>query len=338
MISLLQARLGWRCLEDSEDLLVCSTFLRMQFRLNGLSQEERSEFLALFQSRKSFCSEGMSGKLVASIERLYEEGVFVKNREQNLPTAKYNIYDRQIRFFEQFVTQGTGEDLCQEIQNKRVLVVGLGGIGSQLVEQFARVGVKSIVGIDGDVVEESNLARQVLYCRHDIGEKKAIAAKRRLTEIAPNVEFVAVDAMIERTEDIAPYIDNADLVLNGFGYPPSNRLHKTLCGIILMACREKKVPCFLFGGSAFGPIFNGKFLDYSSVFYIQEIQDLSAFQATALRESFQASFSPRVAIVANIAAWEAVRYLGRLPGIDISRNLIILDTLSYQTRIVPLRV
>lgn len=336
MKSTLQARLGWRCREDSEELLVWSAFHRLQFRLNGLSRQERGELLALLEGRSIFSLEDMSGKLSASVESLYEEGVFANVRGGNASLAKSNIFDRQIRFFERFSVKESGEEFCELIQDKRVLVVGLGGIGSHLVEQFARIGIRSIVGIDCDVVEGSNLTRQVLYCRSDIGEKKVFAAKRRIKEINPNVEFIGVDVMVTYARDIVPYMDNVDLVINGFGYAPLRELEKTLCGIILAACRAKKVPCFLFGGSAFGPIFDDGLLEYSSVFNIPEIQDLSVSQSNALRESFQASFSPRVAIVANIASWEAVRYLGNLPGVDLSRNVIILDTLSYQVRIAPL--
>ena len=67
-----------------------------------------------------------------------------------------------------------------EIFDKTILIVGLGGNGTHLALAAARMGFKKIVGVDKDQVSASNLSRQVLYTKHDIGTSKAEAASRSL--------------------------------------------------------------------------------------------------------------------------------------------------------------
>jgi len=91
-------------------------------------------------------------------------------------------YDRNI---------GTlGPDGQRDLLAACVAVVGLGGLGGHVVETLARLGVGRIVGIDSDVFAESNLNRQLLSRRDNLGDSKAEAAARRVARINPAVEFV----------------------------------------------------------------------------------------------------------------------------------------------------
>ena len=98
-----------------------------------------------------------------------------------------NRYSRQELF------QPIGKGGQQQIQEKHVLIVGAGALGTGNAEALARAGVKKITLIDRDYVEWSNLQRQQLYSEKDADKRipKAIAAKKRLHDINHDVKVEA---------------------------------------------------------------------------------------------------------------------------------------------------
>ncbi len=75
----------------------------------------------------------------------------------------------------------------------RVLVVGAGGLGSPLLRLLATSGVEHITVIDDDIVDESNLHRQTLYCDDDVGKSKIECAERVVRELSPGLSVRAVE-------------------------------------------------------------------------------------------------------------------------------------------------
>jgi len=82
-----------------------------------------------------------------------------------------------------------GAEGQMKLLESSVLVVGLGGLGGHVAEMLARSGVGRIAGCDADVVEENNLNRQTFSTLASLGEPKTQAARRRLAEVNPAVEF-----------------------------------------------------------------------------------------------------------------------------------------------------
>ena len=92
----------------------------------------------------------------------------------------------------------TAHDVDRErLARSRVLIVGLGALGTPAARQLAAAGVGTLGLIDPDVVELSNLHRQVLYGMEDLGTRKVDAAQRRLIELHPNLR---VEARAERLQ------------------------------------------------------------------------------------------------------------------------------------------
>jgi len=107
-----------------------------------------------------------------------------------------------------------GSEAQQRLREKTVVVVGVGGLGSPLVQMAARSGIGRLVLIDPDVVSESNIGRQILYTRRHIGMPKVDVAAAFVKEIDPTIEVVA---HIERltAENVDSLLEGADLVLDG---------------------------------------------------------------------------------------------------------------------------
>ncbi len=79
-----------------------------------------------------------------------------------------------------------GEEAMQRLQNARVAVFGVGGVGGYVVEALARSGVGALDLIDNDTVAESNLNRQIIALRSTIGQYKTDVAKARIMDINPD--------------------------------------------------------------------------------------------------------------------------------------------------------
>ena len=99
------------------------------------------------------------------------------------------------------------------LQTSHVLVVGCGGLGGNVIEQLARLGLGHLTVVDGDVFEESNLNRQLLCTTANIGESKALAAAERVSLIDPDIEVRPVPEFITK-ENAAALMADADIVID----------------------------------------------------------------------------------------------------------------------------
>lgn len=130
-----------------------------------------------------------------------------------LNAADLERYAGQIRFFS--ILDRTGKrrlEMQGRLKNARVLVLGLGGLGCNVLTGLAAAGVGFIRGVDGDTVEVSNLNRQVLYDVADIGQPKALAAAAHLRRFNPEITFEPLIEFIESSERIIEISDDVDLI------------------------------------------------------------------------------------------------------------------------------
>lgn len=79
----------------------------------------------------------------------------------------------------------------KRLLESRVLIVGLGGLGGFLCEELARAGAGQILGVDGDVFDQTNLNRQLFCNESDLGKSKAKEAKKRIKKANSSVDFIA---------------------------------------------------------------------------------------------------------------------------------------------------
>lgn len=109
-----------------------------------------------------------------------------------------------------------GFDNAQKIRASRVAVFGLGGVGSYAAEALVRAGVGTLLFVDGDDVEETNLNRQLIATRNTLGMPKAEAAKARALSINPECEIDArklyYDATTADQIDLSRYDFVADCI------------------------------------------------------------------------------------------------------------------------------
>lgn len=111
-----------------------------------------------------------------------------------------------------------GKDTLKKLNQKTVLIVGLGGVGGYAVETLVRSGIGTLVLVDYDTIEESNINRQLIALKSTIGKKKIVAWKERIKEINPNCQVIVKDIFLSKetmdqiTEKIDYIIDACDTI------------------------------------------------------------------------------------------------------------------------------
>lgn len=118
------------------------------------------------------------------------------------------------RYQRQVILPQVGEDGQSLIESARVLVAGCGALGCTIADLLARAGVGSLRLVDRDLVELSNLQRQVLYAEPDVGLAKADAAANRLTAVNSTIDIDAHVTDINPTT-IRTLVDGCDVIVDG---------------------------------------------------------------------------------------------------------------------------
>src|SRR5687767_3813014 len=96
--------------------------------------------------------------------------------------------DEVRRYSRHLIMPNVGVEGQGRLKASKVLLVGTGGLGSPLAMYLAAAGVGTIGLVDYDVVDESNLHRQVIHTTADIGKRKVISAKETINDINPYVD------------------------------------------------------------------------------------------------------------------------------------------------------
>ena len=111
-----------------------------------------------------------------------------------------NIYTR--------TTLLVGENNIEKIKKANVLICGIGGVGSYTLEAIVRAGVLNITIIDKDIVDITNINRQIIALNSTIGMNKVDVAKKRAQDINKNVKIKAIKENITK-ENIENLIDTS---------------------------------------------------------------------------------------------------------------------------------
>jgi len=135
------------------------------------------------------------------------------------------------RYARHVLIPDVGMEGQRRLKNARVLVVGAGGLGSPALMYLAAAGVGTIGVVDDDVVETSNLQRQVVHGVADVGRLKSESAAQTLASVNPLVQVVRHDVRIDSTNALA-IIDGYDVVLDGTDNFPTRYLLNDACVLL----------------------------------------------------------------------------------------------------------
>ena len=122
--------------------------------------------------------------------------------------------DEIARYSRHLIIPDVGMDGQKRLKNARVLVIGAGGLGSPALLYLAAAGVGTLGIVDFDIVDESNLQRQVIHGQSDIDKPKAVSAKESILEINPFVNVVLHQVRLE-SDNVLDIFRDYDLIVDG---------------------------------------------------------------------------------------------------------------------------
>ncbi|HEX8834860.1 MAG TPA: molybdopterin-synthase adenylyltransferase MoeB [Abditibacteriaceae bacterium] len=122
--------------------------------------------------------------------------------------------EQVMRYGRHLIMPEVGVTGQEKINAAKVLLIGAGGLGSPSALYLAASGVGEMTIIDPDVVDLSNLQRQIIHDTHSVGVPKAESAKKRIADINPNVK---VNAIVDRisNDNVRELVRNHDIVVDG---------------------------------------------------------------------------------------------------------------------------
>jgi molybdopterin/thiamine biosynthesis adenylyltransferase len=131
--------------------------------------------------------------------------------------------EQRTRYHRHILLPEVGEAGQQKLLESKVLLLGAGGLGSPAALYLAAAGVGTLGIVDMDVVDASNLQRQILHNVERIGDRKVDSAKKTLTALNPDVNVVTYDVRFG-ADNILDIIDDYDVVVDGTDNFPTRYL------------------------------------------------------------------------------------------------------------------
>lgn len=231
------------------------------------------------------------------------------------------------RYLRNTILPEIGEIGQEKLLKAKILIVGAGGLGSPAIYYLAAAGVGMIGVTDDDVVELSNLQRQIIHNSDDLGRKKVDSAKEKIALLNPEIKIIPYEFRVDKTS-LAKIIDNYDFVLDSTDNFPTRF-------IINEVCHEKKKPLIFAAVKGF--------LGQVSVFksYKDDNPCYACFNPNIPSEGFSLPLSEKGilgAVAGSIGALQAIVTIKEILGIgeNLVGKMMIFDFLKNQERTVKL--
>ncbi len=122
--------------------------------------------------------------------------------------------DQIERYSRHILLKEVGVEGQERLLNSKVLIVGAGGLGAPVALYLAAAGVGTLGIIDGDVVDMSNLQRQVIHFTPDVGRPKVLSAKEKIAQINPDVNVITYETLFTH-ENGLDLIKDYDFIVDG---------------------------------------------------------------------------------------------------------------------------
>jgi molybdopterin/thiamine biosynthesis adenylyltransferase/rhodanese-related sulfurtransferase len=146
-----------------------------------------------------------------------------KNEGRNWSAPRTLSPEQRNRYQRHLLVNEVGEEGQLKLLDSKVLLLGAGGLGSPAALYLAAAGVGTVGIVDMDVVDDSNLQRQILHNVDRIGDRKVDSAKKTLTLLNPDVNVVTYDVRLG-ADNILDIVDGYDVIVDGADNFPSRYL------------------------------------------------------------------------------------------------------------------
>jgi adenylyltransferase/sulfurtransferase len=243
-------------------------------------------------------------------------------------TSTYSMNDNQLlRYSRHILLNQLGIEAQEIFLRSHALIVGAGGLGSPVALYLASAGVGRLTICDGDVVDLTNLQRQIVHREESIGVNKSESAKRTLAGINPEIEVAAVPHRVAGRE-LDALVAQADVVLDCCDNFATRHAVNRAC------VRHRK------------PLVSGAGVRFDGQISVFDLRDADSpcyhclFPENADQEDTRCAvmgvFAPLVGIIGAVQAAEALKLLARV-GETLNGRLLLLDALCMEWHSVRLQ-
>ncbi len=153
-----------------------------------------------------------------------------------------------------------GKENIEKLRTSTILIIGLGGVGGYALESIVRSGIENLIIVDADIIESSNLNRQLISLHSTIGMKKVDAFEKRILDINPKAKIKKIDKFINEDNINILFEQKIDYLIDACDTIPTKKL-------IIKECIKKNIPMISCMGM-------GRKLDISKV-KVQDIRNTS---------------------------------------------------------------
>ncbi|OJW83492.1 MAG: thiamine biosynthesis protein [Bacteroidetes bacterium 46-16] len=233
------------------------------------------------------------------------------------------------RYSCQLLLPGFGAQAQQLLQQARVLIVGMGGLGCPAAQYLVSSGVGTLGMADYDIISLSNLHRQVLYSEHEVGQKKVRIAAARLKVQNPHVQVVVHDERVD-VGNVAALIAAYDIVIDA---TDNFDTHYLLNDAAVIAAK---------------PLVHGAIYQYEGHVAVWNMLNPDGTRGPNYRDLFpevnamqvpscnDGGVLPTIAgIIGCMQANEAIKIITRQEGI-LSGRMLVFDAQAMQSRIIKI--
>ena len=229
------------------------------------------------------------------------------------------------RYSRQIILDNIGIDGQKKLLNSKILIIGFGGLGTGVGMFLTRMGVGHLGIIDNDVVDISNLQRQILYDENDIGISKVKVGAKKLKKINKNIIIDEYEFLLD-SNNAKELIKKYDIIVDCTD-------NYYVRGIISRTCVANKKNC-VFGGVS---EFNG--------FIFTHVENSSCFECIIGnyeklnkdddKKSFVGVMGAMVGIISSMQALEVVKLILNIGSLAVNK-MIVVDGSDFCTSVIPI--
>ena len=198
----------------------------LESRIEALVPDRSREIVVYCAAghRSAFAAKSLSELGYANVASMIGGFTDCKRNGFEFQTPRVLSPEQRARYSRHILIPEVGEEGQQKLLDARVLLIGAGGLGSPASLYLAAAGVGTLGIVDADIVDDSNLQRQIVHSTNTIGEPKVLSAKRTIEALNPDVRVMAYQERLTSENVERILADGWDVIVDGADNFPTRYL------------------------------------------------------------------------------------------------------------------
>jgi len=275
-------------------------------------------------------------KVLEHLNLLYQN-LIIEDNHYSVETSQFpddwlERYQRQFIFFQAFAPNGKAfaVRIQKQLYRKHVVILGVGGVGSQVLYGLNAVGIGKITLVDFDTVELSNLNRQSMYNESDLGSNKIKALQKSLPQMNSKIDFRYYNQKMASLDDIKKVSADADLIIN-CADSPLDKIYEW----VNQTAFENNIPTLFTIGATknyirCGPLVNpGTTACFQCSMNNDKFMDHDLMTNTINEQAVSGAFAPYILVLGGIMVLEVLKHLTDFQKCQLYNRILLFNPLTY---------